>query len=125
MRFARCTWYYRLFTWFSKNFQSDQLSISDYFNNKNRLVHLLKNVKLKLNLDEDTAMAAMALPKFFGKLDFELVVGLSGPTYDHTFPGIFKVPDPPAPAWCHAQIWPPKMIISENWPKPGLRVLYG
>ena len=44
-------------SWFSKNFQRDQLSISDYFNNKNRLVHLLKNLKLKLDLDEDTAMA--------------------------------------------------------------------
>ena len=57
-------------------------------------------------------------PKFFGKLDFELVVG-------QTFPGVFEAPDPPAPAWCHAQIWPPKMVISENGPKPGLRVLYG
>ena len=64
-------------------------------------------------------------PKFFGKLDLELVVGPSGPTYGQTFPGVFEVPDPPAPAWCHAQIWPPKMVISENGPKPGLRVLYG
>ena len=33
-------------------------------------------------------------PKFFGKLDFELVVGPSGPTYGKTFPGVFEVPDP-------------------------------
>ena len=32
-----------------------------------------------------------------GELDFELVVG-------QTFPGVFEVPDPPAPAWRHAQI---------------------
>ena len=37
----------------------------------------------------------------FGKLDFELVVGL-------TFPGVFEV-----------QIWAPKMVISENMPNPG------
>ena len=43
-------------------------------------------------------------PKFFGNLDFELVVGPSGPTYGQTFLGVFEVPDPPAPAWCHAQI---------------------
>ena len=64
-------------------------------------------------------------PKIFGKLELELVVGLSGPTYGQTFSGVFEVPDPPAPAWCHAQIWPPKMAISENGPKSGLRVLYG
>ena len=64
-------------------------------------------------------------PNFFGKLDFELVVGPSGTTYEQTFPGVFKVPDPLAPALCHAQISPPKMVISQNWSKPGLWVLYG
>ena len=64
-------------------------------------------------------------PKFFRKLDFELAVGPSGPTYGQTFPGVFEIPDPPAPAWCHAQIWPPEIVGFENCSKPGLWVLYG
>ena len=42
------------------------------------------------------------------KFDFEIAVG-------PTFPGVFEVRDPLAP----------KMVIYENRPKPGLRVLYG
>ena len=56
-------------------------------------------------------------PKIFGKLDFELVVGQSGPTYGQTFPGVFEVLDP--------QIWSPKMAKSESGPKPGLLLHYG
>ena len=51
-------------------------------------------------------------PQFFGNFDFDLVVGPLGPTYGKIFPGVFGVPDPPAPAWCHAQIWPPEMVRS-------------
>ena len=83
----------------------------------------LRSVTIKYN--SKSSLRGGVQPKFFGKLDLELVVGPSGPTYGQTFPGVFEVPDPPAPAWCHAQIWPPKMVISENGPKPGLRVLYG
>ena len=57
-------------------------------------------------------------PIFFGNFDFELAVG-------PTFPGVFEVPDTPAPAWCHAQIWPPEMVGFENCSKPGLWGLYG
>ena len=32
-------------------------------------------------------------PTFFGKLDFELVVGPSGATYGQTFPSDFEVRD--------------------------------
>ena len=64
-------------------------------------------------------------PKFFGNFDFELAVGPSGPTCGPTLPGVFEVPDPPAPAWCHAQIGPPEMVGFENCSKPGLWGLYG
>ena len=36
----------------------------------------------------------MLAPTFFGKLNFELVVAPSGPTYEQTFPGVFEVRDP-------------------------------
>ena len=64
-------------------------------------------------------------PIFLEILYFEIAVGPLGPTSGPTFLGVFEVRDPSAPAWRHAQIWAPKMVISENGPKPGLRVLYG
>ena len=64
-------------------------------------------------------------PKFFGKLDFEIVVGPSGPPSGPTFGRVFEVTDPYVPAWHHAQISVPKIAISQNWSKPGLWVLYG
>ena len=67
----------------------------------------------------------LILAKYFGNFDFELAVGPSGPTCGPTLPGVFEVPDPPAPAWCHAQIWPPEMVGFENCSKPGLWGLYG
>ena len=51
---------------------------------------------------------------FFGKLDFEIAVGPIGQPSGLTFCGIFEVRDSLAPAWHHAQIWAPKIIISEN-----------
>ena len=58
--------------------------------------------------DKDMEMELRCQPKYFGKLDLELVVGPSGPSYGQTFPGGFEVPDPRrrrgagvVPAWCH------------------------
>ena len=48
-------------------------------------------------------------PKFFGNLDFELVVGPSGPTYEQTFPGVFESPRPPG-----AGVVPRPIIAAEN-----------
>ena len=73
----------------------------------------------------ETNLSFLVQPTLLRNFDFESVIGPSDPTYWQIFPGVFGAPDPPVPAWCHSQIWPPKMVISENRPKPGLRVLYG
>ena len=76
---------------------------------------------------EDTNLDSLrgVQPNFFGKPDFEIAVGPLGPPSGPTFGGVFEVPDPYAPALCHAQISAPKIAISQSWSKPGLWVLYG
>ena len=60
----------------------------------------------------------MVHPKFVGNVDFELAVGPSDPTYEQTFPGVFRVQDPrrrrgAAPKYGRRKLSSSK--IAQNW----------
>ena len=57
-----------LLSYFSKMFQKDQCTLADYYNSKEKLVHILENLKLKLQLDP---LTSKSLPNYNNLLNME------------------------------------------------------
>ena len=58
-----------LLSYFSKMMQVDQCTLADYYNTKEKLIHVLQNLKLNLEL---TPLAALAFPNYSNLLNMDV-----------------------------------------------------